>query len=215
MRTAGPKLVFLDVVQDGQRVQGLCNLRRMQSCGVGTEDLKRLHTFNRGDIICEILKSPSGFHANCISAFTGIPHRTTRGELSVNVTEFPIVLSPSLQPLPTQLLDQQTRIRNRHEDLLVNKQAADTLRLRSYITQYLRDFLLNDGFLEVQTPVMASYASGAHARSFKTVATEFPDKNIELRIAPELWLKRLILGGMDRVFEIGSCFRNEGGLCQL
>ncbi len=112
--------------------------------------------------------------------------------------------------MPTQLLDNQTRIRNRHEDLLVNKEVADTLRLRSYVIQYLRDFLLKDEFLEVQTPMMASVASGAVARAFGTTASEFPGKKIKLRIAPELWLKRLILGGMDRVFEIGSCFRNEG-----
>jgi lysyl-tRNA synthetase class 2 len=106
--------------------------------------------------------------------------------------------------------DRQTRIRNRHVDLLVNKKVADTLRVRSHIIQYIRDFLLKDEFLEVQTPVIAGEAGGAIARPFTTVATEFSEKQLALRIAPEIWLKRLIIGGMDRVFEIGPAFRNEG-----
>jgi lysyl-tRNA synthetase class 2 len=93
---------------------------------------------------------------------------------------------------------------------LVNKSAADTIRLRSHIIQHVREFLLQDGFLEVQTPIIVDKASGAAARPFTTVATEFLDKELALRIAPEIWLKRLILGGMDRVFEIGPAFRNEG-----
>lgn len=87
---------------------------------------------------------------------------------------------------------------------------ADTIRVRSHIIQYIRNFLLKDNFLEVQTPIIAESAGGAIARPFTTVATEFSDKQLALRIAPEIWLKRLILGGMDRVFEIGPAFRNEG-----
>lgn len=101
-------------------------------------------------------------------------------------------------------------MRNRHADLLVNVKAADTLRLRSSIIQYIRNFLLKDAFLEVQTPILADKAGGAVARPFATSATEFPEKELALRIAPELWLKRLVLGGFDRVFEIGPAFRNEG-----
>lgn len=119
-------------------------------------------------------------------------------------------MTPSLPPLPYKLEDRETRIRNRHVDLLVNKTAADTLRIRSHIIQYIRNFLLADDFLEVQTPILADKAGGAIARPFTTIATEFPDKQLALRIAPEIWLKRLVLGGMNRVFEIGSAFRNEG-----
>ena len=86
----------------------------------------------------------------------------------------------------------------------------DILRLRSSITRYIRDSLNESGHLEVQTPILAHEAGGAVARPFHTSATEFPDRQISLRIAPELWLKRLVLGGLDRVFEIGPCFRNEG-----
>lgn len=82
--------------------------------------------------------------------------------------------------------------------------------MRSHIIQYIRDFLLKDKFLEVQTPLIAGDAGGAIAKPFNTVATEFSDKQLALRIAPEIWLKRLVIGGMDRVFEIGPAFRNEG-----
>lgn len=94
--------------------------------------------------------------------------------------------------------------------MLVNKSVAETLRLRSHIIQHIRDFLLKDDFLEVQTPLIADKAGGAIAKPFTTVATEFSDKQLALRIAPEIWLKRLVIGGMDRVFEIGPAFRNEG-----
>ena len=112
--------------------------------------------------------------------------------------------------LPTELQDKETKIRNRHVDFLVNRRTAETIRLRAEIIQYLRQYLLNRRFLEMQTPVLADKAGGAIARSFQTSATEFPDRNISLRIAPELWLKRLVIGGFDRVFEIGPSFRNEG-----
>ncbi|KAI9652158.1 MAG: hypothetical protein M1829_001829 [Trizodia sp. TS-e1964] len=143
-------------------------------------------------------------------AITGIPHRTDRGELSLLATAIPNLLSPSLHQLPEELLDPETKRRNRHTELLINQQAADTLRLRSHIVQYLRNFFIQDGFYEVETPILAESASGAVARPFLTSATEFPERSLALRIAPELWLKRLILGGMDRVFEIGPSFRNEG-----
>lgn len=95
-------------------------------------------------------------------------------------------------------------------DLLVNQRVGDTLKLRSHIIQYIRNFFLEDRFLEVQTPLMTDGAGGAAARPFITHSTEFPERALTLRIAPELWLKRLIIGGMDRVFEIGPAFRNEG-----
>lgn len=117
---------------------------------------------------------------------------------------------PSIHPLPTELSDAAVRMRNRHTDLLVNRTTADTLRMRSHIVQGLREFLLAQDFLEVETPILADGAGGAIARPFTTSATEFPEKQLALRIAPELWLKRLIIGGFDRIFEIGASFRNEG-----
>jgi lysyl-tRNA synthetase class 2 len=87
---------------------------------------------------------------------------------------------------------------------------VDTLKVRSTIIQYIRQFFLDRSFMEVNTPVIAGEAGGATARPFYTSATEFPEKQLSLRIAPELWLKRLVVGGFDKVFEIGPSFRNEG-----
>ena len=143
-------------------------------------------------------------------AITGIPYRTIPGELSIKVTELPKILSPCLHPIPSIELNQATRTRNRHVDLQINQQSADILKLRSHIIQYIRNYLINDSFLEVETPILGESASGATARPFITNATGIPEKNLTLRIAPELWLKRLVLGGMERVFEIGPAFRNEG-----
>ncbi|MCJ1394158.1 hypothetical protein MMC18_007036 [Xylographa bjoerkii] len=120
------------------------------------------------------------------------------------------MLSPCLRRLPTELQDRETRVRNRHVDFLVNSRTADVLRLRAEIIEYLRQYLLRSDYTEVQTPILAEGAGGAVARPFRTAATEFPERVISLRIAPELWLKRMVIGGFDRVFEIGPSFRNEG-----
>lgn len=147
---------------------------------------------------------------SCAIALVGYPHRTARSELSIVATELPEVLSRCLHPFPEVLLDSQLKIKNKHVDLLVNQESAHTLRLRSQIVQRIREFLLKRNFTEVETPILADGTGGAMARSFKTSATEFPERELSMRIAPELWLKRLVLGGFDRIFEIGRCFRNEG-----
>lgn len=212
-RIAGSKLVFLDVVQDGSRVQGLLNLGRLQAHNVQADQFKEFyHLARRGDIVGMIFGHTllAWLPLTYTSEITGVPIRTKRGELSLNATRLPIILTPALASLPTTLDDPERRIKNRHADTLVNQRVADTLRLRSHIIQYLRNFFLSDNFLEVQTPIIAEDAGGAVARPFTTVATEFSNKTLSLRIAPEIWLKRLVLGGMDRVFEIGPAFRNEG-----
>ncbi|CRK39269.1 hypothetical protein BN1708_001550, partial [Verticillium longisporum] len=94
--------------------------------------------------------------------------------------------------------------------MLVNPEVADTLRLKSHLMQHIRNHFLEDDFLEVQTPILAQNAGGAVARPFTTRATEFPSKELSLRVAPELWLKRLVIGGLHKVFEMGPSFRNEG-----
>lgn len=140
----------------------------------------------------------------------GMPHRTRSGQLSVLVSELPRLLSPCLHLIPTDLQNQETKIRNRHVDFLVNREPAEILRFRSDMINYLRNFLLERRHVEVQTPILETGAGGAVARPFPTSSVEFADRQMNLRIAPELWLKRLIVGGFDRVFEIGPCFRNEG-----
>ncbi|KAL9022239.1 MAG: hypothetical protein Q9185_000639 [Variospora sp. 1 TL-2023] len=133
----------------------------------------------------------------------GKPHRTERGQLSILATELPRLISPCLHDLPTDLQNNEFRIRNRHVDLQVNRRAADTLRLRSSIISEIRSFLSIKGYSEVQTPILANTAGGAVARAFATTAVEFPDRHIELRTAPEIWLKRLVLGGFENIFELG------------
>ncbi|KAK7743502.1 mitochondrial lysine-tRNA synthetase [Cytospora paraplurivora] len=109
------------------------------------------------------------------------------------------------------ILPEDARMHQRHIDLLVNRSAEHMLRVRSYVISHLRQYLETSlGCIEVQTPILAANAGGAMARPFATTATEFPEKELALRIAPELWLKRLVVAGFDRVFEIGSAFRNEG-----
>ena len=119
-------------------------------------------------------------------------------------------LSTCLHPFVSSISNPETKVRNRHIDLWTSQTLVETLRLRAAIIRHIRDFLIESGHLEVQTPILAHEAGGAVARPFNTSATEFPDRQVSLRIAPELWLKRLVLGGLDRVFEIGPCFRNEG-----
>ena len=112
--------------------------------------------------------------------------------------------------MPFKLEEEDARIQNRHIDMLVNRETADVLRLRSYIMKYMRDFFHEKGFLEFQTPILAGNAGGAIARPFTTDSPYFRGDDLALRIAPELWLKRLVVGGVEKVFEIGPAFRNEG-----
>lgn len=122
----------------------------------------------------------------------------------------PEITSPGLAPLPFHL-PESSRMQQRHLDLLVNPSSRDTMLARSRIIRTLRNHLQTSlRLIEVQTPILAANAGGALARPFETRATEFLDKELALRIAPELWLKRLVAGGLERVFEIGSAFRNEG-----
>jgi lysyl-tRNA synthetase, class II len=131
-------------------------------------------------------------------------------------TKLPQLLAPCLHHFPVgkhgpRLANgEDGQALDRHVELLTNQDAVATLVLRSTIVQKIRDFLRSENFIEVETPILAGSAGGASARPFETTATEFTDRKLSLRIAPELWLKRLIIGGMERVFEIGPCFRNEG-----
>ena len=124
--------------------------------------------------------------------------------------EMPELLAPSLHQVPDELTDVETRARNRHVDMLVNPSAIQTLQVRHHVEQHLNDFFTRDGFTKVNTPILSAGAGGAVARPFETEATELEGQKLNMRIAPELWLKRLIVGGMQKVYEIGPAFRNEG-----
>ena len=142
---------------------------------------------------------------------TGTLFRTRTGELSVHASEVTL-LAKSLKPLPEKwhgLTDRDTRYRQRYVDLIMNEDVRDTFIKRSQIIAEIRSFLNAQGFLEVETPMLVANAGGAAARPFETHYNAL-DEDVKLRISLELYLKRLIVGGLERVYEIGRVFRNEG-----
>ncbi|WP_440865678.1 lysine--tRNA ligase [Symbiopectobacterium purcellii] len=137
--------------------------------------------------------------------------KTKTGELSIHCTELRL-LTKALRPLPDKfhgLADQETRYRQRYLDLIANDESRNTFRVRSQIMSGIRRFMVERGFMEVETPMMQVIPGGASARPFVTHHNAL-DIDMYLRIAPELYLKRLVVGGFERVFEINRNFRNEG-----
>ncbi|MEW5818719.1 MAG: lysine--tRNA ligase [Cyanobacteriota bacterium] len=183
--------MFIDLMDDTEKIQLFCHKEN-----IGQEKFKDLKTTDIGDFI----------------GATGTIRRTPRGELSLKVSDYQI-LSKSLNPLPEKfhgLQDKELRYRQRYVDLIVNKEVRDTLRKRSEIISAIRNFLLDEGFLEVETPMLQVIPGGAAAKPFITHHNTL-DIDMYLRIAPELYLKRLIIGGLsEKVFEINRNFRNEG-----
>ncbi len=141
----------------------------------------------------------------------GAVFKTQTGEITIHAAEMTL-LSKSLQPLPEKfhgLTDTDIRYRQRYTDLIMNQNVRETFVKRSKIISSIRNYLDSQGFLEVETPMLVSNAGGAAARPFETHYNAL-DEDVKLRISLELYLKRLIVGGMERVYEIGRVFRNEG-----
>ncbi len=162
---------------------------------LGEENYDRFKKLDIGDII----------------GATGEVFKTETGEISVRVSEITL-LSKSLQPLPEKfhgMTDTDMRYRQRYVDLIMNAEVKDTMIKRSKIISTIRKYLDAQGFLEVETPMLVSNAGGAAARPFETHFNAL-DEDLKLRISLELYLKRLIVGGLERVYEIGRVFRNEG-----
>ena len=137
--------------------------------------------------------------------------KTQKGERTILVKNYSL-LAKALNQLPDKwhgLKDTEERFRRRYLDLLMNKDVAGRFRQRGEILKKLREFLENEGFLEVETPILQALPGGALARPFETHLNAL-DMNLYLRIAPELYLKRLIVGGFEKIYELGRCFRNEG-----
>ena len=146
-----------------------------------------------------------------IIGVSGTLFKTNKGELTVEAAQLRL-LTKALRPLPEKfhgLADQEVRYRQRYVDLIVNESSRKVFAERSKIVQSIRDSMVTEGFLEVETPMMHSIPGGAAARPFRTHHNAL-DMELFLRIAPELYLKRLVVGGMEKVFEINRNFRNEG-----
>ncbi|WML36303.1 lysine--tRNA ligase [Clostridium sp. OS1-26] len=162
---------------------------------VGEVKLKEYKTFDIGDFV----------------SITGTVFRTKTGEVSLHIRDFQLI-SKSLKPLPEKwhgLKDPDLRYRQRYVDLIINQDVRDTFMKRTAIIRAIREFLDNRDYLEVETPVLSPIAGGAAARPFVTHHNAL-DIDMYLRIATELYLKRLIVGGFEKVYEIGKNFRNEG-----
>jgi lysyl-tRNA synthetase class 2 len=184
------KLLFLTLVQDGLPLQ--VTVRKQE---VDAEVFAFARTLDVGDFL----------------RAEGVLWRTQKGELSVDARRLAL-LAKSLRPLPEKwhgLQDVEARYRQRYLDLLVNERAREIARLRSRAIRAMRDFLDARSFLEVETPVLQPLYGGASARPFTTHYNAY-DQDVFLRISDELYLKRLVIGGLDRVYEIGRDFRNEG-----
>ena len=184
------KANFIDVRDSTDRMQVYVRMN-----DIGEEAFKEFKTWDIGDIV----------------GVEGFVFKTRTGEVTVHAQKITL-LTKSLLPLPEKwhgLKDQDARYRQRYVDLIVNPEVADTFRKRSRIIASIRRYLDAQGFIEVETPMLVANAGGASARPFETHYNAL-NEDVRLRISLELYLKRLIVGGLDRVYEIGRVFRNEG-----
>ncbi|PLW87227.1 lysine--tRNA ligase [Halioglobus japonicus] len=175
----------------------------------GTDQIQ-LYVDRKG-LDADTLASIKSWDLGDIVAATGPIHKSGKGDLYINMREARL-LTKALRPLPDKyhgLADQEMRYRQRYVDLIVNEESRNVFRTRSKVIAFIRNYMMDRGFMEVETPMMQVIPGGATARPFVTHHNAL-DQDMYLRIAPELYLKRLTVGGFEKVFEINRSFRNEG-----
>ncbi|MCL1144109.1 lysine--tRNA ligase [Shewanella gaetbuli] len=171
----------------------------------------RIQAYAGKDVQKDLKATYQGLDIGDIVGVTGQLHLSGKGDLYVNMEQYQL-LTKALRPLPEKfhgLTDQETRYRQRYVDLIVNEDSREAFIMRSKVVTAIRNFMVKKEFMEVETPMMHSIPGGASARPFVTHHNAL-DIEMYLRIAPELYLKRLVVGGFERVFEINRNFRNEG-----
>ncbi len=205
----------LEPLHVGATVAGRMMLKRVmgKACFATLQDMSgRMQLYVTQDAIgAEALEAFKHWDLGDIVGATGTLFKTKTGELSIRVSSIRL-LAKALRPLPEKfhgLSDQEQRYRQRYVDLITNPDARRVFAQRSAIVQAMREFFVARGYLEVETPMMHPIPGGAAARPFTTHHNAL-DMKLYLRIAPELYLKRLVVGGMEKVFEINRNFRNEG-----